>query len=192
MYLEQLTHVTWHSSWCIMLFRPVYAMSWSLEGRKFLISAVFSWAELVEFEIMSLLKEFNVNFLDKLRVFVLGSYYYRSWIISRQLILQYAIHWYVIILHRNQWWGTHFTQESMMRYTFYTGINDEVHILHNNRRWSFLSVTTYLEQSGILRVMYIYTKEKVKHPHVFLKWQMIRQVSRDYWPDNLKNAMVTC
>jgi hypothetical protein len=56
-----------------------------------------------------------------------------------------------------------------MRYTFYTGINDEVHILHNNRRCSFLSVTTYLEQSGILRVMYIYTKEKVKHPHVFLK-----------------------
>ena len=120
MYLEQLTHVTWHSSWCIMLFRPVYAKSWSLEGREFLISAVFSWAELVEFEIMSLLKEFNVNFLDKLRVFVLGSYYYRSWIISRQLILQYAIHWYVIILHRNQWWGTHFTQESMMRYIFYT------------------------------------------------------------------------
>jgi hypothetical protein len=25
-----------------------------------------------------------------------------------------------------------------------------------------------------------------------LKWQMIRQVSRDYWPDNLKNAMMTC
>jgi hypothetical protein len=25
-----------------------------------------------------------------------------------------------------------------------------------------------------------------------LKWQMIRQVSRDYWPDNLENAMVTC
>jgi hypothetical protein len=25
-----------------------------------------------------------------------------------------------------------------------------------------------------------------------LKWQMIRQVSQDYWPDNLKNAMVTC
>jgi hypothetical protein len=30
----------------------------------------------------------------------------------------------------------------------------------------------------------------VKHSHV-LKWQMI-QVSRDYWPDNIKNAMVTC
>jgi hypothetical protein len=30
-------------------------MSWSLEGRKVLISAVFSWAELVEFEIMSLI-----------------------------------------------------------------------------------------------------------------------------------------
>jgi hypothetical protein len=27
---------------------------------------------------------------------------------------------------------------------------------------------------------------------VFLKWQMIRQVSRDYCPDDLKNAMVTC
>jgi hypothetical protein len=40
-------------------------------------------------------------------------------------------------------------------------------------------------------VYYIYTKKKVKYPHVFLKWQMI-QVSRDYWPDNLKNAMVTC
>ena len=38
----------------------------------------------------------------------------------------------------------------------------------------------------------IYTKKKVKHPHVFFKWQMIQQVSRDYWPDNLKNAMVTC
>ena len=25
----------------------------------------------------------------------------------------------------------------------------------------------------------------------FLKWQMIRQVSRDYWPGNLKNVMVT-
>jgi hypothetical protein len=25
-----------------------------------------------------------------------------------------------------------------------------------------------------------------------LKWQMIWQVSQDYWPDNLKNAMVTC
>jgi hypothetical protein len=25
-----------------------------------------------------------------------------------------------------------------------------------------------------------------------LKWQIIRQVSQDYWPDNLKNAMVTC
>ena len=38
----------------------------------------------------------------------------------------------------------------------------------------------------------LYIKEKkVKHPDVFLKWQMI-QVSRDYWPDNLKNAMVTC
>jgi hypothetical protein len=37
----------------------------------------------------------------------------------------------------------------------------------------------------------IYTKKNVKHHHVFLKWQMI-QVSRDYWPDNLKNAMVTC
>ena len=30
----------------------------------------------------------------------------------------------------------------------------------------------------------IYTKKKVKHPHVFFKWQMIQQVSRDYWPDN--------
>jgi hypothetical protein len=39
--------------------------------------------------------------------------------------------------------------------------------------------------------LFIYTKKKVKHPHVFLKWQMI-QVSRDYWPDNLQNAMVTC
>jgi hypothetical protein len=38
---------------------------------------------------------------------------------------------------------------------------------------------------------FIYTKKKVKHPNVFLKWQMI-QVSRDYWPDNLKNAKVTC
>jgi hypothetical protein len=37
----------------------------------------------------------------------------------------------------------------------------------------------------------IYTKKEVKHLHVFLKWQII-QVSRDYWPDNLKNAMVTC
>ena len=37
----------------------------------------------------------------------------------------------------------------------------------------------------------IYTKKKVKHTHVFVKWQML-QVSRDYWPDNLKNAMVTC
>jgi hypothetical protein len=34
-------------------------------------------------------------------------------------------------------------------------------------------------------------KKKVKHPHVFWKWQMI-QVSRDYWLDNLKNAIVTC
>ena len=40
--------------------------------------------------------------------------------------------------------------------------------------------------------LFIYTKKKVKHPHVFLKWQMIWQVSQDYWPDNLKNAMVTC
>ena len=39
---------------------------------------------------------------------------------------------------------------------------------------------------------YLYTKKKVKHPHVFLKRQMIQQVSRDYWPNNLKNAMVTC
>jgi hypothetical protein len=31
------------------------------------------------------------------------------------------------------------------------------------------------------------------HPSCFfLKWQMIRQVLRDYWPDILKNAMVTC
>ena len=38
----------------------------------------------------------------------------------------------------------------------------------------------------------IYIKKKVKHPHVSLKWQMIRQVSRDYWPYNFKNAKVTC
>ena len=43
-----------------------------------------------------------------------------------------------------------------------------------------------------LAICQLYTKKKVKHPHVFLKWQMIRQVSRDYWPDNLNNAMVTC
>ena len=34
-------------------------------------------------------------------------------------------------------------------------------------------------------------KKKVKHPMFFFKWQMIRQWSRDYWPDNLKNTMVT-
>ena len=49
-------------------------------------------------------------------------------------------------------------------------------------------VLEFLRQSKL----FIYTKKKVKHPHVFLKWQMIRQVSQDYWPDNLKNAMVTC
>ena len=38
----------------------------------------------------------------------------------------------------------------------------------------------------------LYTKKKVKHPHFFFKWQMIRQLSRDYWENNLKNAMVTC
>jgi hypothetical protein len=38
----------------------------------------------------------------------------------------------------------------------------------------------------------IYIKKKVKNLHVSLKWQMIRQVSWDYWPDNFKNAMVTC
>ena len=38
----------------------------------------------------------------------------------------------------------------------------------------------------------IYIKKKVKHPHVSLKWQMIRQQSRDYWPYNFKNAKVTC
>jgi hypothetical protein len=38
----------------------------------------------------------------------------------------------------------------------------------------------------------IYIKKKVKHPHVSLKWQMIRQVSRDYWPYNFKNAKEIC
>ena len=41
-------------------------------------------------------------------------------------------------------------------------------------------------------INYVYTKKNVKHPHVFLKWQMIRQVSRDYWPNKLNNAIVTC
>jgi hypothetical protein len=39
---------------------------------------------------------------------------------------------------------------------------------------------------------HVYKKKKVKHSMFFFKWQMIRQVSRDYWQDNLKNAMVTC
>jgi hypothetical protein len=39
---------------------------------------------------------------------------------------------------------------------------------------------------------HVYIKTKVKHPMFFLKWQMIWQVSRDYWQDNFKNAMVTC
>ena len=34
-------------------------------------------------------------------------------------------------------------------------------------------------------------RKKLSTRMVFLKWQTIRQASRDYWPDNLKNAMVT-
>jgi hypothetical protein len=54
--------------------------------------------------------------------------------------------------------------------------------------WSWLM---YNCSTVVYWLLNIYTKKKVKHPHVFLKWQMI-QVSSDYWPDNLKNAMVTC
>jgi hypothetical protein len=38
----------------------------------------------------------------------------------------------------------------------------------------------------------MYTQRKRLSTPISLKWQIIRQVSRDYWPGNLKNAMVTC
>ena len=57
-----------------------------------------------------------------------------------------------------------------------------------NDRCSFICIKSLF---GVYEcVIFIYTKKKVKHPHVFFKWQMMRQVSRDYWPDNLKNAIL--
>jgi len=35
-------------------------------------------------------------------------------------------------------------------------------------------------ETGGDTIVNVYTKKKVKHPHVFLKCQMIRQLSRDY------------
>ena len=73
----------------------------------------------------------------------------------------------------------------------------ELHSLHKDMAlispfFSFLFFWCF-SLSLYLSSFIIYTqRKKVKYPHVFLKWQMIRQVSRDYWPDNLKNAMVTC
>jgi hypothetical protein len=47
--------------------------------------------------------------------------------------------------------------------------------------WHNKLISALTGHSLMLLQLYLYTKKKVKHPHVFLKWQIIRQVSRDYW-----------
>ena len=66
--------------------------------------------------------------------------------------------------------------------------DDDMFLLDSYTSYNFISIVFQMCKKN---KNYVYTKKKVKHPHVFLKWQMI-QVSRDYWPDNLKNAMVIC
>jgi hypothetical protein len=59
--------------------------------------------------------------------------------------------------------------------------------------YNFFSVSNQEVEGTLIGYIYIYihTKKKVKHPMFFFKWQMIRQISRDYWPDNLNNAIIS-